>query len=93
MNYSLHRIAKRLLDNKNFFGGVLHVFYIPELETLAETKAKLIQRRKDVTIQIKKNQQDLTNPTKFIPKYVLLIMCHFVLTVKISNDIYTINIV
>lgn len=62
------RVAKRLLDNKNFFGGVLHVFYVPELETLAETKAKLIQRRKDVAIHIKRNQQDLTNPTKFIPK-------------------------
>jgi len=63
-----------LLDNKNYFGGVLHVFYVPELETLAETKAKLIQRRKDVAIHIKRNQQDLTNPTKFVPKYVLLII-------------------
>lgn len=77
MNYSLYRVAKRLIDNKNFFGGVLHVFYVPELETLAETKAKLIQRRKDVAIQIKRNlKQDLTNPAKFIPKYVLSIILH-----------------
>ncbi|RLU22951.1 hypothetical protein DMN91_005229 [Ooceraea biroi] len=64
------RIAKRVIDNKNFFGGLLHIFYTPELETLAETEAKLMQRRKDVAVQIKRNQQDLTNPEvdKFIPK-------------------------
>ncbi|XP_029159203.1 uncharacterized protein LOC114931386 isoform X1 [Nylanderia fulva] len=62
------RVAKRMIDNKNFFGGVLHVFYVPELETLAETRAKLIQRRKDVAIQIKRNQQDLANPGKFVAK-------------------------
>lgn len=64
------RVAKRHIDNKNFFGGLLHVFYAPELETLTETKAKLIQRRKDVVIRIKRNQQDLTNPEvdKFVPK-------------------------
>lgn len=62
------RVAKRLLDNKNYFGGVLHVFYVPELETVAETRAKLIQRRKEVAIQIKRNQQDLTKPAKFVPK-------------------------
>ncbi|KAL6432891.1 hypothetical protein ACFW04_006323 [Cataglyphis niger] len=62
------RVAKRLIDNKNFFGGILHVFYVPELETLAETKAKLIQRHKDIAIRIKKNQQDLTSLAKFVPK-------------------------
>lgn len=50
----------------------MHVCYAPELETLKETKAKLIQRRKDVATQIKRIQQDLTNPEidKFTPKYV-----------------------
>ncbi|KYM94725.1 PREDICTED: uncharacterized protein LOC108781111 [Cyphomyrmex costatus] len=64
------RIAKRLIDNKNFFGGCLHVCYAPELETLEETKAKLIQRRKDVATQIKRTQQELINPKvdKFIPR-------------------------
>ncbi|XP_011154770.1 uncharacterized protein LOC105192375 [Harpegnathos saltator] len=63
------RIAKRFIDNKNFFGGLLHVFYVPELETLSETKAKLIQRRRDVATRIKRNQEDLTNPEvdKFVP--------------------------
>ncbi|KAG5311490.1 RBM48 protein, partial [Acromyrmex insinuator] len=64
------RIAKRLIDNKNFFGGFLHVCYAPELETLDETKSKLIQRRKDVATQIKRIQQELMNPgvDKFIPR-------------------------
>jgi len=67
----MHRIAKRTIDNKNFFGGILHVCYAPELETLEETKAKLIQRRKDVATQIKKIQQEWVNPevNKFIPRY------------------------
>lgn len=49
----------------------MHIFYIPELETLSETKAKLAQRRKDVATQIKRNQKDLTNleADKFVPKY------------------------
>lgn len=42
------RIAKRLLDNKSFYGDVLHVCYAPEYETVAETREKLQQRKKDV---------------------------------------------
>lgn len=70
--YLLHRIAKRFIDNKNFFGGILHVCYAPELETLEETKAKLVQRRKDVATQIKRIQQESVNleTDKFIPRYV-----------------------
>lgn len=68
----LCRIAKRFIDDKNFYGGSLHVFYVPELESISETKEKLLQRQKDVNIRIKKNQQDLKNPNinKFTPKYV-----------------------
>ncbi|KOC68473.1 RNA-binding protein 48 [Habropoda laboriosa] len=64
------RIAKRFIDGKNFYGGSLHVFYVPELETVSETRAKLIQRRRDVAIRTKRNQQDMTNldVCKFIPK-------------------------
>ncbi|XP_011707095.1 PREDICTED: RNA-binding protein 48, partial [Wasmannia auropunctata] len=64
------RIAKRSIDNKNFFGGILHICYAPELETLEETKVKLIQRRKDVATQIKKIQQESVNlkVDKFIPR-------------------------
>ncbi|OAD52901.1 RNA-binding protein 48 [Eufriesea mexicana] len=63
-------IAKRFIDGKNFYGGSLHVFYAPELETISETRAKLLQRQRDVAIRIRKNQQDVMNPNidKFIPK-------------------------
>ncbi|KZC07730.1 PREDICTED: RNA-binding protein 48 [Dufourea novaeangliae] len=64
------RIAKRFIDGKNFYGGSLHIFYVPELESVAETEAKLTQRSKEVTIRIKKNQQDALNPStdKFVLK-------------------------
>lgn len=42
------RIAKRLIDNKSFYGGVLHVCYAPELESLEEIRLKLLQRKRDV---------------------------------------------
>ncbi|KAJ8917466.1 hypothetical protein NQ315_005513 [Exocentrus adspersus] len=48
------RIAKRLLDARCFYGGVLHVCYAPECETLQETKAKLLQRKRDVTNRLQK---------------------------------------
>lgn len=71
-NHSLYRVAKRSIDNKNFFGGILHVCYAPELETLEETRAKLIQRGKDVAMQIRRIQQESVNPEvdKFIPRFV-----------------------
>lgn len=64
------RIAKRFIDGKNFYGGSLHVFYAPELESVSETRAKLLQRRREVAIRIRKNQQDVSNPNtdKFVPK-------------------------
>lgn len=42
------RIAKRQLDNRSFYGGILHVCYAPERESVEDTKAKLLQRSKDV---------------------------------------------
>lgn len=47
------RFAKYMIDDNNFFGGVLHVCYAPELESLSETKQKLILRKKDVLKRIK----------------------------------------
>lgn len=49
------------MDTKNFFGNVLHVFYAPELETLAETRIKLITRRKEVSQRINKLQTEKGN--------------------------------
>ncbi|KAL1493984.1 hypothetical protein ABEB36_009661 [Hypothenemus hampei] len=48
------RIAKRLLDTRSFYGGILHVCYAPERETLEETKSKLLQRKRDVLNRISK---------------------------------------
>ncbi|KAK1130927.1 hypothetical protein K0M31_017232 [Melipona bicolor] len=64
------RIAKRYVDGKNFYGGLLHVFYVPELESISDTKEKLLQRQKEVAVRIKKNQKDMLNPNvdKFLPK-------------------------
>lgn len=63
-----------VIDDKNFFRGVLHVFYALELyiETLAETRIKLIQHHEDVITRIKSNRRDLVNPVvnRFVPKYV-----------------------
>ncbi|XP_033848072.3 RNA-binding protein 48 [Acipenser ruthenus] len=40
------RIAKRKLDERSFFGGLLHVCYAPEFETVQDTREKLQDRRK-----------------------------------------------
>lgn len=41
------RRAKRCLDDSNFYGGVLHVCYAPEFETVAECRVKLHICRRD----------------------------------------------
>ncbi|XP_049796820.1 RNA-binding protein 48 isoform X1 [Schistocerca nitens] len=47
------RYGKRQMDNRNFYGGLLHVCYAPEFETVAETREKLAQRRRDVAKRLK----------------------------------------
>lgn len=42
------RFAKRHIDGRAFFGGSLHVCYAPEMESISETRNKLLQRRRDV---------------------------------------------
>lgn len=49
------RIAKRMLDDQSFYGGVLHVCYAPEYETINELRAKLEQRRRDVAMRLDPN--------------------------------------
>ncbi|XP_028256010.1 RNA-binding protein 48 [Parambassis ranga] len=39
------RAAKRRMDEKSFYGGVLHVCYVPEYETVEDTRLKLQDRR------------------------------------------------
>ncbi|XP_074543113.1 RNA-binding protein 48 [Halichoeres trimaculatus] len=40
------RAAKRHMDEKSFYGGVLHVCYVPEYETVEDTRLKLHDRRR-----------------------------------------------
>ncbi|XP_010733147.2 RNA-binding protein 48 [Larimichthys crocea] len=40
------RAAKRRMDEKSFYGGVLHVCYVPEYETVEDTRLKLQDRRR-----------------------------------------------
>lgn len=42
------RFAKKHLDDRSFFGGILHVCYAPELESLQETRNKLAVRKREI---------------------------------------------
>ncbi|KAM3955723.1 LOW QUALITY PROTEIN: RNA-binding protein 48 [Aphomia sociella] len=55
------RIAKKMLDTKNFYGGLLHVCYAPELETIEETRQKLMQRKQDVLYRLRNKDVTLEN--------------------------------
>ena len=50
----LSRIAKRKLDDQSFYGGVLHVCYAPEYETVQDTREKLQDRRKAIATRLRK---------------------------------------
>lgn len=52
--YSIFRFAKKQIDTKNFFGGILHVCYAPELETIEQTRIKLQTRISEVMKHINK---------------------------------------
>ncbi|XP_074840848.1 RNA-binding protein 48 [Carettochelys insculpta] len=66
------RVAKRKMDERSFFGSLLHVCYAPEFETVQETREKLQDRRKyiakatsnRVNFMAKKKQE----PKKTVPK-------------------------
>jgi hypothetical protein len=51
-NY-ISRHAKKKLDDWSFFGGVLHVTYAPEYESVEETREKLQDRRKAVAARLR----------------------------------------
>ncbi|XP_033762700.1 uncharacterized protein LOC117344155 isoform X2 [Pecten maximus] len=51
------RIARRKLDDWSFFGGILHVSYAPENESVEETRLKLQDRRKAIAVRIRKNAE------------------------------------
>lgn len=51
------RKAKRFNDAKNFMGGILHISYAFERETIEETRAKLNKRRMEVNFRLKSNRK------------------------------------
>lgn len=52
-NFPAARAAKKQLDNRSFFGGILHVCYAPEFESVEETRNKLAERRRYVISRAK----------------------------------------
>ncbi|XP_035218106.1 RNA-binding protein 48-like isoform X2 [Stegodyphus dumicola] len=51
------RLAKKHLDDHSFLGGLLHVCYAPEFETVSETRLKLQERRKYIAWKTKTGRQ------------------------------------
>lgn len=51
------RKAKRFNDARNFMGGILHISYAFERESIEETRVKLNKRRMEVNFRMKSNQQ------------------------------------
>ncbi|XP_035890537.1 RNA-binding protein 48 [Anopheles stephensi] len=58
------RQAKKLLDARNFYGGILHISYAPERESVEEVRAKLSQRRAEVRYRTKLEAQQHRQPRK-----------------------------
>lgn len=52
------RRAKRFLDATEFYGGILHISYAPEYESLDELRRKLTQRRNEVYQRINVNAKN-----------------------------------
>lgn len=46
------RKAKKFLDATNFYGGILHISYAPELESIEDTRTKLQRRAEDVAKRV-----------------------------------------
>ncbi|NXT02464.1 RBM48 protein, partial [Jacana jacana] len=60
------RVAKKKMDERSFFGSLLHVCYAPEFETVQETREKLQDRRKYIAKAT--NQRDCFMLKKEGPK-------------------------
>ncbi|XP_031630076.1 RNA-binding protein 48 isoform X2 [Contarinia nasturtii] len=55
------RLAKARIDRKNFYGGILHVSYAPEYETVSDVREKLKYRKQDVLYRLKQNTREIAN--------------------------------
>ncbi|KAM5255659.1 RNA-binding protein 48 [Ctenodactylus gundi] len=67
MNLQNARIAKRKMDEQSFFGGLLHVCYAPEFETVEETRKKLHERKAYIA-RTTKNKDYYTTKKKLVLK-------------------------
>ncbi|XP_056375000.1 RNA-binding protein 48 isoform X2 [Hyla sarda] len=61
------RVAKRKLDERSFFGGILHVCYAPEFESVQETREKLQDRRRYVARATAEKDRQGTEKRKDAP--------------------------
>ncbi|XP_016985804.1 RNA-binding protein 48 [Drosophila rhopaloa] len=52
------RRVKKMLDARQFYGGILHISYAPERESIEELREKMLQRRQEVALRIRRNQRD-----------------------------------
>jgi hypothetical protein len=68
VSVNIFRYGKHHLDGRAFYGGILHVCYAPEMESLAETRAKLIQRRKDIAIRTRGEVPSVPAQSKLIER-------------------------
>lgn len=58
------RRAKKQLDAKSFYGGILHVSYATENESVGDVRSKLLQRQKEVKFRLKSQELNNTNSNK-----------------------------
>ncbi|MED6258576.1 hypothetical protein ATANTOWER_009305 [Ataeniobius toweri] len=61
------RAAKRNMDEKSFYGGVLHVCYVPEYETVEDTRLKLQDRRSYIVRAARNRERERTEATQESP--------------------------
>lgn len=54
------------MDEKSFYGGVLHVCYVPEYETVEDTRLKLQDRRGYITRAFRNKGINLAQDTNVI---------------------------
>ncbi|XP_037692588.1 RNA-binding protein 48 isoform X1 [Choloepus didactylus] len=60
LNLQSARTAKRKMDEQSFFGGLLHVCYAPEFETIEETRKKLQERKAYIMRTTKSKDHNMT---------------------------------
>ncbi|XP_037363764.1 RNA-binding protein 48 isoform X1 [Talpa occidentalis] len=68
LNLQSARIAKRKMDEQSFFGGLLHVCYAPEFETVEETRKKL-QERKTYIARTTKNKDHYMTKKQLVTQH------------------------